>query len=435
MKFQIPKGTFDILPYGADEPWKLSAVWQYAEETLRQTAIEYGYREIRTPVFERTELFDRGVGETSDIVMKEMFTFEDKSGRLISLRPEGTSSVMRAFIENNLAQLGPVHKLFYIAPMFRYERPQSGRYRQHHQFGVEALGVAGPAQDAEVIDLLSEAYRRLGLQNLSVELNSIGDAASRQSYRKTLQSFLHSHLKELSEESQARFEKNPLRILDSKDPKDREILKKAPSILQSLSEPAIEHFNELRRLLDLCRIPYRINDRIVRGLDYYNKTVFEITANVLGAQNALGGGGRYDGLVAAFGGPDLPGVGFGTGIERILQTMIAQNIAFPQEKAPLVYWLPLGDEARRICFQMAVECRHRRIPAEVDLQSKKIQTGLQIAARMNAKICAIIGSDELAKGAAEIKYLESRRQEEVPMDRLIDYFVNLSKKPPKDWFL
>lgn len=427
MKFQIPKGTFDILPYGAREPWQISSLWQFTESVIRKTAMEYGYREIRTPIFERTELFDRGVGETSDIVMKEMFTFEDKGGRKISLRPEGTSSVMRSFIENNLAQTGPVHKLFYIAPMFRYERPQSGRYRQHHQFGVEALGVSSPAQDAEVIDLLLETYRRLGLQNLSIQLNSVGDVASRIAYRDALKKYLQPHFQELSEDSQARFEKNPLRILDSKDAKDREILKNAPSILHSLTEESRKHFEELCQLLDSCRINYQVNDRIVRGLDYYNKTVFEVTANVLGAQNALGGGGRYDGLIASFDGPDLPGVGFGTGIERVLQTMLAQNAPIPQEQGPVVYWIPLGDEAKKTCFALATECRHRGISSEIDLQAKKIQSGLQNAIRLSAKMCAIVGSEELAKGTLQIKHLESRQQEEVPFQNIVDY---LSKRVP-----
>lgn len=421
MKFQIPKGTFDILPYGTDEPWQLSSLWVYAEEVIRQTALDYGYKEIRTPVYEQTELFNRGAGESSDIVMKEMFTFEDKGGRSMSLRPEGTSSVMRAFIENNLAQFGSVHKLFYIAPMFRYDRPQAGRYRQHHQFGIEALGVASPAQDAEVIDLLCETYKRLGLRDLTVDLNSVGDVPSRIAFRQALQNYLQPHFQELSVDSQMRFEKNPLRILDSKDPKDREILQNAPSILQSLSAAALEHFNELRHLLDECQINYRINDRIVRGLDYYNKTVFEVSAKIASAQNALGGGGRYDGLIASFGGPDLPGVGFGTGIERILQTMLSQNVPLPQEMHPLVYFIPLGSEAKDPCFRLVTECRHQKIPADIDLQAKKIQNGLQNAARLSAKVCAIIGSEELKRGVAQIKHLESRRQEEIALDRLIDY--------------
>jgi histidyl-tRNA synthetase len=422
MKYQAPKGTFDILPYGADEPWKISSLWRYAEETICKTALEYGYHEIRTPIYEQTELFNRGAGESSDIVMKEMFTFLDKAGRSMSLRPEGTSSVMRAFVENNFAQLGNVHKFFYIAPMFRYDRPQSGRYRQHHQFGVEAVGIASPAQDAEVIDLMYETYRRLGLQNLSIELNSVGDMASRLAYKDALQNYLRPYFQELSEDSQTRFDKNPLRILDSKDLKDREILKNAPSILLSLSNDAKVHFDELRRLLDDVQIPYQINDKIVRGLDYYNKTVFEVAAKTGGAQNALGGGGRYDGLIGSFGGPDLPGVGFGTGIERILQTMEAQKVSYPREARPLVLWLPLGNDARRACFNLATECRHRNIPAEIDLHSKKIQNGLQYASRINAEYCAIIGTEELNKKIVQIKNLASRRQEEISLDQAISYF-------------
>ena len=427
MKFQISKGTFDILPYGSEEPWQLTHLWQYAEEIIRQTAHEYDYHEIRTPIYERTELFDRGVGETSDIVMKEMFTFQDKGGRSISLRPEGTSAVMRSFIENHFDQLGSVHKLFYIEPMFRYERPQSGRYRQHHQFGVEVIGVAQAAQDAEVIDLLCETYRRIGLKNLTVQLNSVGDIPSRLAFKTALQDYLRPYLSELSEDSRTRFEKNPLRILDSKDPKDREILIKAPSILQSLTPDARAHFDELRHLLDNNHIPYVVNDRIVRGLDYYNKTVFEVSAEVLGAQNAVGGGGRYDGLIASFDGPDLPGVGFGTGIERILQTLIAQKGAIPKVPRPVLFLLPLGDEARRVCFSIATECRHKGISTEIDLQSKKIQTGLQYATRIAAQYCAIVGSEELVKGVAQIKNLENRHQEEIPLSQLVNYFEERNK--------
>lgn len=291
-KFQIPKGTFDILPYGAEEAWQLSDLWQYAERVIRQTAAEYGYREIRTPIYEKTELFKRGVGETTDIVMKEMFTFEDRSQRSMSLRPEGTASVARAFVEHNLAQMGSTHKFYYIGPMFRYERPQSGRYRQHHQFGVEAYGVAGPEQDAEVIDLLVQIYKRLGLKNLKVHVNTVGDAESRKEYREALLRYLKPHFENLSADSQVRFEKNPLRILDSKDPKDKEIVRSAPSILNHLTPEAKAHFQRLCHLLDQIGVPYEVDDRIVRGLDYYQKTVFEVLTQDLGAQNTIGAGGR-----------------------------------------------------------------------------------------------------------------------------------------------
>src|SRR3989344_267644 len=255
MKIQIPKGTFDILPYGCKETWRLSDLWQYAIAVIRRTAAEYGYREIQTPIYERTELFSRGVGETSDIVSKEMFTFLDRAERSISLRPEGTASVVRAFVENNLASLGPTHKFFYIGPMFRYERPQSGRYRQHHQFGAEAFGVASPEQDVELIDLMLQIYQRLGLKHLKVHVNTVGDPASRATYREVLLNYLKPHFAELSADSQARFEKNPLRILDSKDPQDKKIVEHAPSILNHLTPEAKEHFQTLCHLLDQSQIP------------------------------------------------------------------------------------------------------------------------------------------------------------------------------------
>src|SRR3990167_6362931 len=311
MKIQAPKGTFDILPYGTEAPWLLSALWQHVEKVARDVATQYGYQEIRTPLYESTELFNRGVGETSDIVTKEMFTFQDKGGRSISLRPEGTASVMRSVIENHLFDRGPVHKFFYIGPMFRYERPQSGRYRQHHQFGTEAIGIAAPQQDVETIDLLLEFYRRIGLKSLKVLINTVGDAASRASFRAALLQFLTPHLEELSSDSKLRFEKNPLRILDSKDPKDKEIIASAPSILDHLSPEAKEHFSSVCRSLDTLQIPYEVDPRIVRGLDYYNKTVFEIVSTDLGSQGTVGAGGRYDGLLKTFGGPDLPSIGFG----------------------------------------------------------------------------------------------------------------------------
>lgn len=419
MKAQIPKGTFDILPYGTDELWRLSDLWQYVEKLLRDTAAEYGYREIRTPIYERTELFDRGVGETSDIVTKEMFTFQDRGGRTVSLRPEGTASVVRAFVENNLATIGPVHKFFYIGPMFRYERPQSGRYRQHHQFGVEAYGVAGPEQDAEVIDLLLQVYKRLGLKNLKVHLNTVGDAETRIEYRKALIDFLRPHYTSLSEESRARFEKNPLRILDSKDPKDKELIQKAPSILHYLSPASKEHFQKLCHLLDQIQVPYLIDDKIVRGLDYYNKTVFEVLTDSLGAQNTIGAGGRYDGLIGQFDGPDLPGVGFATGLERVLQVMLAQQCPIPSSARPLIYFIPLGDEAREKCFHLVSVCRHHKIPADIELQAKKTGAAIQNAVRLEAKFCCVIGSDELTKEQVKLKDLTTRTETEVSLNNLI----------------
>jgi histidyl-tRNA synthetase len=429
MKIQIPKGTFDILPVSPEEPWQLSALWQFVEETVSQVARDYHYQEIRTPIYERTELFDRGVGETSD-VSKEMFTFEDKGGRSLSLRPEGTASVMRSFIEHNLAQQKSVHKFYYMGPMFRYERPQLGRYRQFHHFGVEVIGVAGPAQDAEVIDLLYQIYTRLGLKNLKVKINTVGDLESRSLYKAALIKYFTPHLSALSSDSKIRFEKNPLRILDSKDPHDKILVAEAPSILAHLSDEAKTHFQQVCNLLDQIQVPYEIDDKIVRGLDYYNKTVFEVISEDLGAQNTIGGGGRYDGLLASLGGPDLPGVGFATGLERVLQVMLAQKTPFATKPGPFIYFIPLGEEARDKCFTLATLCRHHKIAAEVDLLAKKVAVGLQNAARSNATYCALIGSDELHSGHIQLKNLETRQTTDTDFDHLITHLQGLSCQLP-----
>jgi histidyl-tRNA synthetase len=426
MEYQISKGTFDILPYGTEESWRLSDLWHYAEGIIREITSEYGYREIRTPIYETTALFDRGIGETSDIVSKEMFSFQDKGGRSITLRPEGTAAVMRSVIENRLVNLGGVHKLYYIGPMFRYERPQSGRYRQHHQFGAEAIGNGGPEQDAEVIDLLCQFYKRLGLKNLKVHINTVGDVESRTNFKVALLNYLRPHFAELSEDSKVRFEKNALRILDSKDPKDKELLKGAPSILSHLTPEAQSHFQKVCHCLDQIQVPYEINDKIVRGLDYYTKTVFEVLTEDLGAQNTLGGGGRYDGLISTFGGPDVPGVGWASGLERVLQVMIAQKIPIPKGARPLVYFVPMGEAAREKCFSLVTQCRHFKIAADIELNAKKMQTAIQNGIKIEALYCAIIGSDELEKGVVQLKHLHTREQIEIKWDHLIDKLKEFS---------
>ena len=412
-QFQAPKGTFDILPYGAAEPWLLSSLWQTAEEIIRAATREYGYGEIRTPIYESRELFDRGIGETSDIVSKEMFTFEDRGGRQICLRPEGTAAVMRAVIENQLSQQRSIHKLFYIAPMFRYERPQSGRYRQHHQFGVEALGIPGPEQDAEVIDLLCTVYRRLGLQNVQVRINSLGDSESRDRFRNALIDFLRPQEERLSADSKVRLHKNPLRILDSKDPTDRELLVNAPSILDYLTPEAQRRFERVLRLLEQTKIPHLIDSRIIRGLDYYNQTVFEVTAGE--GQIALGGGGRYDGLLKTFGGPDLPGMGFGTGLERVLKCIAVQ----PSEQKPFVSILSLCEEANERCFTVAATLRDQHIPTDLDCHTQKLKQALQKAVQSNAAHVLLLGPDELQKGVFQLKDLTARTQREIPFDQIL----------------
>ena len=424
MQHQIPKGTFDILPYGAKEEWQNSDIWQFVEESIRNISGEYGYREIRTPLYEMSDLFDRGVGETTDIVSKEMFTFQDKGGRSITLRPEGTAAIMRSFIENRLANLGSVHKFFYIAPMFRYERPQSGRYRQHQQFGVEAIGNAGPEQDAEVIDLLCQFYSRLGLKNLSVALNTVGDIETRNRFKESLLSYLKPHFADLSEESKTRFEKNPLRILDSKNPNDKEIVKGAPSILDYLSPDSKIHFETLCEYLKEMKIPFMIDDKIVRGLDYYNKTVFEVLAGELGAQNTIGAGGRYDGLISTLGGPDLPAVGFGTGLERVMQVMMAQKVPLPNPCRPRLYFIPIGDAAKAKCLRLVTECRHEGIGADIELSGRKMQAAIQNALRAEAEYCAIIGDRELEQGILQLKNLRTREQQEIRFEDLLKEFTH-----------
>ena len=427
-KMQAPKGTFDILPYSTQETWKLSSLWQELEQVIREVTKDYGYLEIRTPIYESTELFDRGAGETSDIVTKEMFTFKDRGDRSISLRPEGTAAVMRSMIENHMVDRGGLHKLYYVGPMFRYERPQSGRYRQHHQFGIEVVGTSSFLQDVEVMDLLLELYRRVGLKNTSLLINSVGDIASRSSFKEALLQFLTPHLKELSADSQLRFEKNPLRILDSKDPNDRKILENAPSILDFLSPEAKKHFDAVCRSLDALKIPYTIDPCIVRGLDYYNHTVFEIVSKDLGSQATVGAGGRYDGLLKTFGGPDLPSVGCATGMERLLQVMIAQKESVSSLQGPVVYFVGLDEATRQKAFELASSCRHARIEAQIELGNYKLQNGLQNAVKMEAQFCAILGRDEMDQGKIQIKDLKTRDSFAIDFSEMIPFFQDKKRQ-------
>jgi histidyl-tRNA synthetase len=421
MTIPIAPGVFDILP-NPKEAWRSSHLWQHIENLIKEISSCYGFQEIRTPIFERTELFKRSVGETSDIVCKEMYTFEDKGGRSMSLRPEGTAAVMRAFIEHQLHTEGPVHKLYYVEPMFRYERSQAGRYRQHHQFGVEVIGNAAPEQDAEVIDLVFSLCSRIGLKNLHVSLNSIGDSECRKNYREALQNFLRDSFDQLSTDSKTRFETNPLRILDSKDPADKKITEQAPSILDFLNEECKEHFEQVQRLLKMLEIPFQINKNLVRGLDYYNKTVFEITAGELGAQNSVVGGGRYDGLLKLLGGPDLPAIGFGSGIERLIQTMIKQEIALPSPCRPTIFLIPLDNQARDICFQLVHSFRAKNIGAQMDFSQKKLSKVMQYANQIEAKYVAVIGESEWQTNVVELKEMSNGQKIKVPLSELASFF-------------
>lgn len=418
MTISIPPGVFDIIPADPKETWRSTHLWEQVETLIRATARDFGYQEVRTPIFERTELFQRGVGDTSDIVSKEMYTFIDKGERSMSLRPEGTAPVMRSFIEHQLHQQSPVHKLYYIAPMFRYERSQAGRYRQHHQFGAEAIGNGTPEQDVEIIDLLYTLYNRLKLRNLQLNINSLGDSESRAAFRKSLQDHLRPFLHELSADSRTRFETNPLRILDSKDPNDRKLLANVPSILDFLNSECRDHFEAVKKLLNQLKIPFVVNPQLVRGLDYYNKTVFEITAGELGAQNSIGGGGRYDGLIKLLGGPDLPAAGFGSGLERIIQTLLKQEAPVRPVYRPTLFLIALGDEARKVCFSILHDLRQNGISSYMEFSSRKLSKIMQLADQMQAQYVAIIGENEIRSNEVELKEMASGETTKAPLQNL-----------------
>ncbi len=427
MSYQIAKGVFDILPEDPDPKgnWRSSSYWQHVEKVIREISEEFGFEEIRTPLFEKSELFTRSIGATSDIVTKEMYTFLDKGGRSMTLRPEGTAPVMRSFIEKKLHLQKPVSKFYYLFPMFRYERQQAGRYRQHHQFGVEAIGIASPYQDAEVIILLYSFLKRLGIQGLTLHLNSIGDESCRELYRLQLQNILRPHLQELSPESALRFESNPLRILDSKDPKDQQFLTKVPSIMDFLGKEERTHFETLCHLLSIEGVPFHINPKLVRGLDYYNRTVFEVTSKELGAQDSLGGGGRYDSLIESLGGPSIPSVGFGAGLERIIQTMLAQHAFLPSPSPTKLYLIPLGEEAKEKCFELLCNLREKRIPAQMDFSDKKLKNAMRIADSIKAQYVAIIGEEELKSGQIVLKEMKTGQTETHSIDQITEIFKHV----------
>ena len=408
-----PKGTFDILP--ADS-WK----WQAVEQIARQTAALYHFAEIRTPIFEHSELFHRGVGETSDIVSKETYTFDDRGGRSLTLRPEGTAGVVRAAIESSLlADQGARLKVFYIGPNFRYERPQKGRYTQHHQFGAEAFGVAEPDQDAECILLQMDFYRRCGVKDLELQVNSLGDRESKARYRDELVAFLTPKQSQLSEDSQRRLTTNPLRILDSKDPRDRAASEGAPPAHESLSDESRSHFERVQSLLRAAGVSFRVNPSLVRGFDYYTETLWEVTAGGLGSQNAIGGGGRYDNLVEQLGGRPTPGVGFGSGIERLLIALEAQGVTLPKPPENLVWLVAHGDSAREHNWRLMGELRAAGIAADMDVSGRSVKSQFKLADREGAAWCVVVGDTELANQTVVLKNLVTTEQAQVPRAELV----------------
>ena len=416
MSIKRPRGTNDILP-------DVSADWYWLEEEIRKLCRMFNYQEIRTPIFEYTELFQRGVGQTTDIVQKEMYTFMDRGNRSITLRPEGTAAVVRAYLENKLYNQQLPIKLFYIGPMFRYDRPQTGRYRQFHQFGVEVIGSAHPAVDAEVIYTAMEFYKRLGLKDITLLVNSVGCPACRPIHKKSVSEYLQPHYEQLCETCQDRYEKNPLRIMDCKNPKCQELVADAPSIINSLCEECSSHFKEVLNYLKIINIEYKIDERLVRGLDYYTKTAFEITVDDLGAQNAIGGGGRYDYLISECDGPDTPAIGFALGMERILLTLKNQGKKIVVDNYPMVYAVGLGKQAEPVVFELVQKLRSKGISTEMDLMGRSLKAQMKFADKLGAKYTIIIGQEELEKNMLLVKNMQTGEQKLIDLDKTVNYLL------------
>lgn len=415
MAFQKPPGTQDLLPGTVER-------WQYVEGVARDVCRRFNFREIRTPMFEATELFQRGVGETTDIVEKEMYTFTDRGNRSITLRPEGTAGAVRSYVENKLYGEPDLTKLYYIGPMFRYERQQAGRYRQFHQFGVEALGSVDPALDAEVIALGYTFYTEVGLRGVRVEINSVGTPQVRAVFRQRLLEFLEPKRSLLCKDCQSRMERNPLRVLDCKT--DQAHFEGAPSILDSLDEECRDHFTKVQSALTAMEIPFELNPRLVRGLDYYTHTAFEFKAEGIGAIDTIGGGGRYNGLVADIGGPDQPGVGFGLGLERTLLILEYQD-ANPEGLDALdVYVVGLGEAAERELPSLLYKLRQAGLSAERDYQGRKMKAQMKSADRLKARFTAILGDDELTAGEIALKDMAAGEQRMVPLAELAQHILN-----------
>lgn len=403
-----PRGTKDILP-------DASGCWQYIEQTVRDVCRNYGYSEIRTPVFEHTELFLRGIGETTDIVEKEMYTFTDRGERSLTLRPENTAAVVRSFLEHKLYAGPQPVKLYYTGPMFRYDRPQAGRYRQFHQFGIEAIGSANFAIDAEVIALAEQFLRRVGLTDLKLYVNSVGCPLCRPVHRTALQDFLRDKLPGLCSDCQSRYDRNPLRILDCKNSKCTELTQGAPEIGSCLCHDCSTHFDGLQSLLTAAGIDYIVNPRLVRGLDYYTKTAFEIQYSPLGAQSAVCGGGRYDGLIAECGGQPTPGIGFAIGLERVILALEKQGMVTQSMNDIAVFVAPLGTKAQAAAFRLLCQLREQGIASDTDYMNRSLKGQMKYANKYPAAFVAIIGDEEVEQNKVMLKNMQTGEQQ------LIDY--------------
>ncbi|MBN2358640.1 MAG: histidine--tRNA ligase [Deltaproteobacteria bacterium] len=408
---QAIKGMNDILPGEV-------ALWQTIEETARAICEAYGYQEIRTPVLEKTELFARGVGESTDIVEKEMYSFVDRGGDNLSLRPEGTAGVVRALIEHKMHAADPEVRVYYIGPMYRRERPQKGRYRQFHQIGVEAFGIAAPEVDAELMAMLYQFLREIGLPDVVLDVNTLGDQSDRPRYLEALRAHFEQHRSELCEDCLRRIERAPLRLLDCKSERCHAVALAAPLVLDHLGPASREHFDGVRRALDRLQVPHRVNPRVVRGLDYYTRTVFEAVSTGLGSQNAICGGGRYDNLVEQLGGPALPAIGYAQGIERLVM-LVADKLALRAPTA--VALVPVASEQRAQALEIAALLRGRRIRCILDLAGRSVKAQLRRANRANAAFAVVLGEEEIRRGQVEIKPLvEGESAEQVAIASLVD---------------
>lgn len=411
----IPKGTKDVLPF---ESYK----WHYVERIARETADLYCLNEIRTPTFEHTELFLRGVGDTTDIVNKEMYTFLDKGERSITLKPEGTAGVARSFIENGLFNNAMPLKMYYITPVFRYENPQKGRLREHHQFGVEVYGGAGADTDAEVIKLAYTVLKKCGL-SVKLYINSMGCPECRKKYNEALKGYFADKLDKLCPTCRERYYKNPLRILDCKEEGCKALCKDAPKIVDYLCDDCSSHFKKLQELLTNCGVAYEINPFIVRGLDYYTKTVFEFVTTALGSQGTVCGGGRYDNLISQLGGTPTCGVGFGMGIERLLMLMEAENVVIPTHENVKLYIASMGDKAYKKAFEIASELRDKGVKAEIDHAGRGIKAQFKYADKIRAENVVTLGDNELLTGVAQIKNMADGKLTEIKISDISSYFA------------
>lgn len=407
MEIQAPKGTKDMLPSDAYK-------WHYVENIFRELSKNFGVREIRTPIFEHTELFLRGVGETTDIVQKEMYTFEDKGSRSITLKPEGTAPAVRAFIENRLFNEAQPTKLFYITPCFRYEKAQKGRYRQFHQFGIEMFGASNPSIDAEVMALAMQVLKKIGLKGLTLNINNLGCPNCRPKYNEALKKFLQDNYENLCPTCKTRFEKNPMRILDCKEKSCKEITKNAPIILDYVCEDCSDHFTKVKEYLDILGIDYNVDPGIVRGLDYYTKTIFEI----LNSDFTVCGGGRYDKLIEEIGGPEMPAVGFGMGIERLIMAIEKEGIEIPKDPVVELYLASRGEEGAKEAFKLAHALRSIGVSSEINHAGRSFKAEMKYANKIGAKFSVVLGDDELQSRKARFKRMEDGEQFEISLDNL-----------------